>query len=222
MTMNAPEPSLARRPLAVDLADRLRDLIVDGGLSPDERISEKDLCEQFGVSRTPLREALKMLAREGLVVLTQNRGATVAPLTLAYLEEAFPILATLEGLTGQFAAANATDPEIAGIAQINRRMTAAYEAGDRQTYLQLNDAFHTALSAAARNQTLAETKQGIEQRLRRARRRASLDATRWADAVAEHRDIVAALEARDGDRLSAALQRHMEHKLSVLRRMLYG
>ena len=211
---------IARRPLAEELADRLRDLIVEGEMAPGERVSERALCERFGVSRTPLREALKVLSREGLVALTQNRGATVTELTLADLEEAFPVMAALEALTGELAAAEATAAEISAIRRLHEAMSAAFAEGDRARYLPLNDDFHAALSATARNPLLAEMKRGLETRIRRGRRRASLSQTRWREAISEHDEIVAALEARDGPRLSETLRRHMENKLRALRAML--
>ena len=210
---------IARRPLAAELADRIRDLIVEGELEPGERISEKALCARFAVSRTPLREALKVLAREGFVALTPNRGASVAALTLEEIEEAFPVIASLEALTGELAAQAASEAEIAAIRALHERMAAAFEKGDRGDYWALNDAFHAALSDAARNRLLHETKTALELRLRRARRSASVDMDRWRQAVAEHAEIVAALEARDGARLAALLRAHIDNKLAALRRM---
>lgn len=217
--MNLLDP-IARRPLAEELADRVRDMIVEGEIAPGERISEKLLCARFGVSRTPLREALKVLAREGLVALTPNRGAAATDLTLADLEEAFPIMAALEALTGELAAANATAEDRAELAQLHRGMAEAFEQGDRARYLGLNDDFHRTLNRIARNPTLTDAKRGLDLRIRRGRRRASLDQGRWAEAIAEHGAIVAALEAGDAGRLAAELRRHMENKLRALRRIL--
>jgi DNA-binding GntR family transcriptional regulator len=211
--------AIARRPLAAELSDRIRELIVAGEIAPGERIAEKALCERYGVSRTPLREALKVLAREGLVTLTQNRGAAVSEITLADLEEAFPVVAALEALTGELAARSATDAQIAEARALHERMAETMAAGDRAGYWPLNDAFHRLLSAAARNRTLAETKAAAELRLQLARRRASLDATRWRQAVEEHAAIVAALEARDPTRLADLLRLHIDNKLAALRRM---
>lgn len=210
---------IARRPLAEALADRLRDMIVEGDLPPGERISERALCERFAVSRTPLREALKVLAREGLVTLTQHRGAAVAALTMDDLEEAFPIMAALEALTGELAAARASETEITAVALLAETMEAAWAARDRARYLGLNDDFHAALSEAARNPSLAEMKRALDRRIRRGRRGASVSEKRWAEAIAEHRAIAEALAARDAARLSTLLRAHMENKLAALRAM---
>lgn len=210
---------IARRPLAEELADRLRDLIVEGEMAPGERIAEKALCDRFGVSRTPLREALKMLAREGLVTLTPNRGAAVAELTMADLEEAFPIMGALEALAGELACEEATDGEIAELRALHEAMAEARGSGERARYLTLNDRFHAALAAAARNSTLAETQAALDRRIRRGRRRASVSDARWTQAIAEHAEIVSALERRDAPELATVLRRHMRNKLAALRAM---
>ena len=94
---------IKRQSLHDELTSRLRHLIIEGDLPPGEKLSEKDLCAQFDVSRTPLRESLKVLATEGLVQLTPNRGASVSPLTISDLEEAFPIMGALEAVSGELA-----------------------------------------------------------------------------------------------------------------------
>jgi DNA-binding GntR family transcriptional regulator len=217
----APEQAaaIARRPLAAELADRLRAMIVEGEMTPGARISEKELCARFAVSRTPLREALKVLAREGLVALTPNRGAAVSELTMADLEQAFPIMGALEALAGELACRHATAEEVAAIRSAHEAMATAREDGDRARYLILNDQFHAALAAAARNPTLTETQSSLDRRIRRGRRRASVSDARWAQAISEHGEIVEALEARDATRLAATLRRHIENKLKALQAM---
>src|SRR3546814_17262975 len=104
---------IQRRPLHNELADRLRHMIVEGELAPGEKLAEKELCQRFGVSRTPLREAMRVLATEGLVLLTPTRGCTVAKLTLADLDEAFPLMGALAALSGALARRHIPDAELA-------------------------------------------------------------------------------------------------------------
>ena len=115
---------IERRALHEELADQLRRAIIHGELEPGTRISEKNLCEQFGVSRTPIREALKTLSAEGLVQLSQNRGATVTKLTRRDLEDAFPVMAALEALAGELAARKATPAQIERMQELQSRMVA--------------------------------------------------------------------------------------------------
>lgn len=212
----APLETLSRPALAVELTDKLRTLILEGELKPGEKIPERQLTERFGVSRTPVREAVKILAAEGLVMLVQNRGAVVSTLTVAELEEVFPVLAALEGLVGELAARHATKQEIATIRRLNDDMHGAFDRGDRPTYFEINQKIHAAMLDAARNQTLAQQHQMVARRASRARYQANLTLERWGEAMQEHDAILKALEARDSDALGALMKEHMQHKLRSL------
>jgi DNA-binding GntR family transcriptional regulator len=205
--------TLSRPALAVELTDRLRTLIMEGELKPGEKIPERLLTVRFGVSRTPVREAVKILAAEGLVVLVQNRGAVVSKLTVSELEEVFPVLAALEGVVGELACKQASDGEIANIRRLNEEMHRAFARSDRPTYFELNQKIHAALLEAARNPTLTQQHQMVARRASRARYQANLTSERWKEAMREHDAILAALEARDGPALGALMKAHMEHKL---------
>lgn len=211
------ETPIPRRSLHDELVERLRRQIVEGDLAPGGKISEKTLCEAYGVSRTPLREALKVLASEGLVVLTPHRGAHVSMLTIADLEEAFPVIGALEALAGELACAHATDAEIENISMLHRRMKTAFGNGDRQAYFRLNQQIHEALAAAARNPTLERMRQMVGGRVARARYHANISTARWDRAMKEHEAILAALKARDGARLGRLLRAHLKGKLETLR-----
>lgn len=211
---------IQRRPLHNELADRLRHMIVEGELAPGEKLSEKDLCSRFGVSRTPLREAMKVLATEGLVLLTPNRGCTVAKLTLADLDEAFPIMGALEALSGELACRHITDREIARIRELHERMVRKFQARALSEYFKLNEQIHQLILSAARNPTLAQMQLSLSGRVRRARYMANMSPARWAKAVAEHEKILEALEARDGKRLAVLLKEHLANKLETVKEAL--
>lgn len=212
--------TLTRPLLAVELTGRIRGMIMEGELAAGEKVPEKALTLRFGVSRTPVREALKVLAAEGYVRLVPNRGAVVAELTLSELEEVFPVVAALEGAAGELAALRATDEEVAAIRRLTDALHRAYAAGDRPGYFEVNQQIHAAVLAAARNPTLERQHRLVAQRVRRARYQANLTAQRWRAALAEHDGIVAALEARDAARLGQAMRSHLEHKLDSLRQAL--
>lgn len=213
----SPIEMLSRPALAVELTDRLRALIMEGELKPGEKVPERMLTERYGVSRTPVREAVKVLAAEGLVVLVQNRGAVVSRLTIAELEEIFPVLAALEGIAGELACHQASDAEIAAIRRLNDAMHRAFDDGDRPAYFEINQRIHSAVLAAARNATLSNQHQLVARRAARARYQANLTRERWQKAVEEHDAIIDALETRDAKRLGALMKEHMEHKLASLK-----
>jgi len=214
---STPGDPIVRRTLHDELLERVRQMIIDGDLIPGQKIPEKDLCERFGVSRTPLREALKVLASEGLVTLTPNRGAMITDLTVQDLEEAFPVMGALEALSGEMACANITDGEIAEIKGLHKQMIAHYEAGELQPYFRTNQQIHERILAAARNETLSSLYRGLEGRIRQARFLANMSASRWSQAVEEHTQMIAALEARDGTCLAAILKKHLANKFETVK-----
>ena len=209
--------AIARPSLHDELAVRVRRMIIEGEIEAGARINERALCERFGVSRTPIREALKVLAREGYVQLHPRRGSTAADLTLKDIEEAFPIMAALEALAGELAARHATDEAIASILALHEEMRARHREGDRPAYFALNERIHLAIAEASSNATLERMQRSLDGRVRRGRYQANMSRARWDQAMAEHEQIADALRARDGARLGTLLRRHLENKLRALR-----
>jgi DNA-binding GntR family transcriptional regulator len=211
---------IVRRTLHDELLERIRQMIIDGDLVPGEKVPEKELCERFGVSRTPLREALKVLANDGLVTLTPNRGAMISNLTLEDLEEAFPVMGALEALSGEMACANISDAEISKIKALHQKMVAHYEARELKPYFRTNQHIHEMILAAAGNQTLSSLYRGLEGRIRHARFLANMSTSRWTKAVQEHEEIIAALEARNGPKLAKILKSHLTNKFETVKEAL--
>ena len=212
----AAEP-LARAPLHARIAERVRDMIIEGELEPGTRIPEKELCARFAVSRTPLREALKVLAWEGLLELNPNRGATVTGVHLDGLRHVFEVLGALESLAGELACAQIDDVELAEIRALHYRMVLEFHRGDRHDYFQLNQAIHRKILDAARNPVLSATHSNLSARARRVRYMANLTPERWKSAVAEHEQILDALADRDADRLANILREHIRAKFEAVR-----
>ena len=203
-----------------ELVARIRELIDNGELAPASRVPEKALCERFGVSRTPLREALKVLASEGLIELLPQRGARVARLTLAAVEDMFPVVGALEGLAGELACQRISDEEISAIAVLHNNMVVAFERRDRPTYFAINQQIHERILDATRNETLIGTYRGLAGRIRNARYIANMSESRWRKAVAEHEAILAALTRRDGAGLARILRTHLANKCATVKESL--
>lgn len=216
MTIAGAVRALRRKPLHEELAEEMAELIVSGVLPPGVKVPERELCAEFGVSRTPLREALKVLATEGLVVLEPNRGAWVSKITAEDLEEVFPVMGALEALSGELACAHITDAEIAAIETMHRTMLIHYRSRDLAQYFAVNQAIHEAILAAARNATLSSQYRSLATRVRRARYVANMTEERWRAATEEHEEILACLRRRDGPALSDVLKRHLENKLATV------
>lgn len=210
LTQNIHRPTLHE-----ELVERLRNLVVEDTLKPGEKVPEKDLCEAFGVSRTPLREALKVLASEGLVVLQANRGARVAQVTREELEKTFPVIAVLEELAGELACRNLSDAEIDEIETRHDAMIKAYLAKDRKAYFQANQDIHNAFIEGARNDILESHHRLLASRVRRARFMANLSDDRWAQAIREHEQMMEKLHNRDAEGLGRLMKMHMMNKYAA-------
>lgn len=205
-----------RRLLHETVIDQLRDLIVQGELAPETKLNERVLAERLGTSRTPLREAIKFLASEGLVELLPNRGAVVAPLKPEKMKEVFVVLGALEALAGDLACRNATEADIVDIRALHFHMLAHHASGELAQYFKYNQQIHSRIMDCAGNATLAQTYRGLNAHVKRARYLANLSRERWDKAVHEHGEILDALTQRDGVRLQALLRDHLANKLVLV------
>ena len=212
---NSQEPTpIVRRPLHEEAADRLRDLIVQGRLAAGIRLNERLLTAELGVSRTPLREAFKVLATEGLVELLPNRGAIVAQMDPVRLSESLAVMGALEALGGELACRSATDAQINEIRALHYEMLAYHARGDLAGYFKFNQAIHLKIVKYSGNAMLYNIYRQMNGNVRRARYMANLSKERWDAAVREHDEILAALAARDIKRIKALLSDHLAHKLA--------
>jgi len=197
-----------------EILSRLRDFIVEGNIEDGARIPERRLCDLFGVSRTPLREALKVLASEGLVDLLPNRGARVRQLSASDLTELFDVMGGLEALAGRLACEKITDAEFAEIERLHHEMYSAYLKRDMHGYFHCNQLIHQHIVTSARNSALSATYASFAGQIRRVRYSANFVSKRdrWAEAMREHEGILDALRRRDGRELSEILFRHLRNK----------
>ena len=194
------------------VVEQIQQMIIEGALAPGTRLNERLLCEKLGVSRTPLREALKILAALGLVELLPNRGAAVVRLSAQDIAETFEMISHLESMAGELACARITDPEINEIRALHFEMLACHARRDLPAYYRTNQQIHDLLNRAARNEVLRGIYITVNSRVKALRFSSNLDRERWDAAVREHTTMIAALEARDGKRLAAILQSHVLSK----------
>lgn len=197
-----------------EILTRLRDHIVEGNIPDGGRIPERQLCEMLGISRTPLREALKVLAAEGLVELLPNRGARVRQLSERDLDELFDVMGGLEALAGRLACENITDAEIAEIERLHYEMYGFYLHRDMHGYFRVNQMIHRKIIEASRNATLLGVYANFAGRIRRVRYSANFarKRDRWGEAMREHEAILDALRRRAGGELGDILFAHLRNK----------
>ena len=216
--MNRVEPGLgiSRRYLHDEVAERLRELIRSGDLEPKARLNELELSVRFGISRTPLREAIKILATEGLLELLPNRGARVASISDEEIEEMVEVVAGLEAIAADLACRHITEAEIAAIEERHAAMLSAWRTGGERGYFRLNREIHEAVMRASRNATLQGIYANLSGRIQRARYAAHKTPEQWQRAVAEHERMVLLLRERNGEALGALMREHIRGKKPVI------
>jgi DNA-binding GntR family transcriptional regulator len=213
--MVEPNEPPSSQSLHEEVLARLRDYIVEGKIPDGARVPEKQLCELFGISRTPLREALKVLASEGLIDLLQNKGARVRPLDMHEVRELFDLMGGLESLAGRLACEQLTEAEFLRIEAIHHEMYSHYLRKDLSKYFKCNQDIHRMIVDVAHNNALKTAYSSLSDRLRRVRYSANLDRhrDRWGEAMREHEAILDALRRRAPKEVSDILFTHLRNKL---------
>ena len=204
-----------RRTLPHDVADRLRQAILAGELLPGERVRELALAAEYGVSRTPMREALRQVAAEGLVDLVPNKGASVAAPTADEARHAFEAVAGLEAQAAALFCERASEEERHRLRHLVAELGKRFVARDLPGYFTANEQVHALIVEGARNPVIAELHARLNARLRPARFQANMTLERWTAAVDEHLTMAHAMEARDGALAADLTRRHLDHRLYV-------
>lgn len=198
------------------LLEDLREVFVRGEVPAGQKVPEAALCERFGVSRTPLREALKVLAAEGQVELLPNRGARVRELSLDEVEGLFSVAGALEALAGEQACQRITEDELSALAGLHAQMREAYDQHDMLPYYALNRQIHEAIVQAARNPVLVSQYSILNARIRRIRFASPMTPAIWTRAMAEHEGMLNALQRRDSAAMASILKTHLQHKSEAI------
>jgi DNA-binding GntR family transcriptional regulator len=203
---------LARPRLHDTVVEHLRNLIVEAVLAPATKLNERELCETLGISRTPLREALKVLAAEGLIEISPNRGASVSQLSDTEIWETFELMSGLEAMSGELACERITPLEVAEIMALHYAMLVCKAKNDLPGYYGRNQAIHSKIIEAGRNSVLTQTYLSLNRKLQALRFRSNFDLDKWDRAAHDHDEMIKALEARDGKRLAEILRQHLLEK----------
>lgn len=197
--------------MSAEIAARMRTMIQEGELPPGVRIDEKAFCEAFDVSKTPLREALKILVSEGLVLHRQYIGYRVAPLDLDELRATFETLHGLEAHAGELISGRMSDAALAKIERRHQAMVDAHAAGKRTDYFRINQEIHQLIVDSAANAVLSGIYATLMSKVHRARGAANADMLRWQESHAEHEAIMEALREQGRPRLAKILREHSEN-----------
>lgn len=208
------------KPLRELVFESLREAIINGKLGPSERLMEIQLAEEMGVSRTPVREAIRKLELEGLVVMIPRKGAYVAGLSLKDIADVFEIRGALEGLAAELAAERATEEEMEAMERFLMKISEEIESGDLSKVVETDTNFHTLIYQASRNTRLSQIISNLREQIQRSRTTSLSYPGRMKTALEEHRKIVEAISSRDGELARSLAQEHIENAENILMNMI--
>ncbi|MFH8250622.1 GntR family transcriptional regulator [Microbacterium sp. B2969] len=215
---SAPKLGATHQPLRERVRDLIRDRIVRGEFAPGDRLVERVLAEELGVSRVPVREALNLLKGEGFVQDVPRRGVIVTMLSRDDLDDLFEVREALEVQSARLACLRASDAELAALADLARQADEALAAGDRDRLSDCNEAFHDAIPRLAHNRILATTLEPLEGRLHWLLRQNRSPGV----LMDEHRELVQALTARDPERAEEIARRHVHTSRMICHELMFG
>ncbi len=210
------------KPLRELVFESLREAILNGQLKPGERLMEIQLAEEMGVSRTPVREAIRKLELEGTVVMIPRKGAYVAGLSMKDVADVFEIRGALEGLAAELAAERITDDEMEELERYLVMTAEEIDTGNLDDVVQADTDFHSLLYKASRNSRLPQILNNLREQIQRFRTTSLSYPGRMKFALEEHRKIVEAIGARDGDLARKLAQEHIENAENSMMIMLHG
>jgi DNA-binding GntR family transcriptional regulator len=205
--------SLAPRALYQDVAERLRTQIFNRELEPGAWIDEQKLSLEYGISRTPLREALKVLAVEGLVTMKVRRGAYVTEMSRDDVVQVYRLLALLESDAAGVVARQASEPQLASLRQLHERLEK--QVRQRDAFFAANEQFHMALLQIAGNRWCQQIVADLRKVMKLNRHHSLFKQGRLADSLAEHRALMAAIEAREAAKATRLMRAHFDNGLEA-------
>lgn len=204
------------RPLHREVASQLREMIRKGVLTKGQRIVEAELCGATGVSRTPLREALRVLSAEGLVRVVPNKGAYVSQPSMDEIKDMFQVMGVLEGTCARIASERMTDGQLRRLERLHQKLEEHFEAEDREGYIKANNDYHTLVQEITGNKVLNEIINGLREKVLLYRFRQLSGEKRLSESIQEHRNILDAFRRRDADAAEARMRDHLLRQCQAL------
>lgn len=204
------DQTLKLRPLYEDVAERLRNSIFSHEMAPGSWVDEQALAQSYGISRTPMREAIKVLAAEGLITMKMRRGAYVTEVTKLDIEQIFTVISLLEGQACREVVQKANDHDLEALDSIHLKLEKAAADRDIDTFFSLNQEFHDLIQSIAGNQWMANVIHDLRKVLKLQRRDSLTKRGRLEQSLMEHRQILAALLSRDADLAESLMKKHLK------------
>lgn len=210
------ELKLRRSTYHVQVADMLRDLIMTGKLKEGDKVNEAGLCDTMGISKTPLREALRVLSVEGLIELVPNRGAFVTQPMLDEITEMFDVMELLEGFCARSACEKLDDTSFARLEKLHLELEKYYRLCNQAEYVRINNQYHTFLQELAGNRALNQIVTGLRKKILLYRFQSLNQPHRFEESIREHRHLIEAFRKREPEKAEALMQMHMKNQCQAM------
>ena len=199
-----------------EVAERVREMIRRGDLVAGQKVDEKVLCESMGVSRTPIRESLRILHSEGLIDLIPHKGAYISTPKIEEIKDMFEVMGMLEGMCARLATKRMGASDLKKIRSLHNELEHHYARQDREMYLEVNNVFHLLVQELSGNKALQDVLKGLRQKILLYRHRQLYQKNRFDQSMREHREILAAFEKRDARLAEISLKHHLKKQCEAL------
>jgi DNA-binding GntR family transcriptional regulator len=205
--------------LHMQIADTLREMIMTGELKEGDKISENELCTSMEISKTPLREALRVLSAEGLISLVPNRGSFVTKPTIDEIMEMFEVMSMLEGVCARAAADKMTAEKFSRLEELHAALEEKFECRDQKEYIRIHNRYHSFIQELAGNRTLNQIVNGLRKKILLYRFQSLNLPGRFEDSIEEHRQLLATFRERDGRKAEKIMKKHLKKQALALEKL---
>lgn len=203
----------------MQIADRLREMIMTGQLKEGDKINENELCASMGISKTPLREALRVLSVEGLISLVPNRGSFVTKPTIDEIREMFEVMSVLEGVCARAAARKMNAASLDTVEALHARLEQEYTTRDQKEYIRVNNQYHKFIQQLAGNRTLNQIVNGLREKILLYRFQSLNLPGRFDDSIEEHRELLEAFRQKAAQRAESIMKKHLKNQSLALEKL---
>ena len=210
---------IEKKPLHEEIANNLRELIMSGELQEGDKIKEDELCSSMGISKTPLREALRVLSVEGLIQLVPNRGSFVSTPTFEEIREMFDVMSVLEGICARAAAEKMSAKDLATLEKLHTKLEKNFKRRAQREYIRINNQFHAFVQELAGNRTLNQIVNGLRQKILLYRYQSLNLPERFEQSIQEHRDLIEAFRKKDSKKAETLMRRHLKTQCDALEKL---
>jgi DNA-binding GntR family transcriptional regulator len=210
---------IEKKTLHEEIANNLRELIMSGELQEGDKIKEDKLCSSMGISKTPLREALRVLSVEGLIRLVPNRGSFVSTPTFEEIREMFDVMSVLEGVCARAAAEKMGEKDLAALEKLHKKLEENHRRKAQREYIRINNQYHSFVQKLAGNRTLNQIVNGLRQKILLYRYQSLNLPERFAQSIQEHRDLLEAFRNKDPKKAETLMRRHLKKQCEALEKL---